>query len=80
MILIPAIDILGGKCVRLYQGDYNQVTLYADNPVEQALAFQNAGAKRIHLVDLDGAKNGSPINEEIILEVAKGVKTPVEIG
>jgi len=80
MILIPAIDILGGKCVRLFQGDYNQVTEYADDPVEQAKVFQAAGAKRIHLVDLDGAKDGSPINEEIILRVAKEVETPVEIG
>ncbi|MCA9410078.1 MAG: 1-(5-phosphoribosyl)-5-[(5-phosphoribosylamino)methylideneamino]imidazole-4-carboxamide isomerase [Candidatus Omnitrophica bacterium] len=80
MILIPAIDILGGKCVRLYQGDYNQVTEYADDPVAQAKVFQAAGAKRIHLVDLDGAKNGDPINEEIILRVANEIETPIEIG
>ncbi|MCA9438725.1 MAG: 1-(5-phosphoribosyl)-5-[(5-phosphoribosylamino)methylideneamino]imidazole-4-carboxamide isomerase [Candidatus Omnitrophica bacterium] len=80
MILIPAIDILGGKCVRLFQGDYNQVTQYAEDPVEQAKAFQWSGAKRIHLVDLDGAKDGNPINEDIILRVAAEVETPIEIG
>lgn len=80
MILIPAIDILGGKCVRLYQGDYSQVTQYADDPLEQAKAFQAAGAKRIHLVDLDGAKNGSPINEGILLRIAAELETPIEIG
>ncbi len=80
MILIPAIDILGGKCVRLFQGDYNQVTEYADDPVEQARSFQKAGAKRIHLVDLDGAKYGDPINEEIILRVANEIDVPIEIG
>ncbi len=58
MEIIPAIDIIDGKCVRLTQGDYGQKTVYNERPLEVALAFQDAGLKRLHLVDLDGAKAG----------------------
>ena len=58
MLVIPAIDLLGGKCVRLYKGDYNKVTVYSDDPVAMAKSFVASGAKRIHLVDLDAARGG----------------------
>lgn len=80
MILIPAIDILGGLCVRLLQGDYNQVTRYGDDPLAQARTWMNAGGKRLHLVDLDGAKYGKPVNEPVILEIAQELTIPVEVG
>ena len=60
MEIIPAIDLLDGKCVRLNQGDYDQVTKFSNNPVQQALLWQTQGASRLHLVDLDGAKTGLP--------------------
>jgi len=79
-ILYPAIDIRGGKCVRLVQGDYNQETVYHDNPVEAALAWAEQGGKWIHLVDLDGAKAGHPVNHELIGEIARSVGVPVQTG
>jgi len=79
-MIIPAIDILDGKCVRLFKGDYGQVKQYADNPVEVALKFERDGAKYLHVVDLDGAKNGSAINSDIVLNIAKAIKIPVQIG
>ena len=60
MYLLPAIDILGGKAVRLAKGDYNQVTVYNDDPVAQARAFEQAGAQWVHVVDLDGSRSGVP--------------------
>ena len=66
MILVPAIDILGGKAVRLKKGDYDQVTVYNEDAVAQARAFQQAGAERVHIVDLDGARDGAPTNMELI--------------
>ncbi|MBC8078764.1 MAG: 1-(5-phosphoribosyl)-5-[(5-phosphoribosylamino)methylideneamino]imidazole-4-carboxamide isomerase [Gorillibacterium sp.] len=78
--LYPAIDIRGGKCVRLVQGDYNQETIYHDSPVEAAQAWASQGAEWIHLVDLDGAKAGHPVNHEVIGAIAKTVKVPVQIG
>ncbi len=80
MILIPAIDILGGKCVRLFRGDYDQVTEYSHNPAVVAEAWRDGGAKRIHLVDLDGARTGKAINEEIILSIGERVTVPIEVG
>ncbi|MBN1499310.1 MAG: 1-(5-phosphoribosyl)-5-[(5-phosphoribosylamino)methylideneamino]imidazole-4-carboxamide isomerase [Spirochaetes bacterium] len=80
MIVIPAIDIKDGKCVRLVQGDFNKVTVYSENPVEQARKFENAGAKLIHIVDLDGAYQGKPVNDDIVAEIAASVTIPVEIG
>ena len=80
MIILPAIDILGGKCVRLVQGEYNTASKVAENPVETAKYFYDCGAEYIHMVDLDGAKEGSPKNAEIFTEVAKNVDAPVELG
>ncbi len=77
MEIIPAIDIIGGQCVRLTQGDYKQMTVYAKNPLDIALQFCDAGIKRLHLVDLDGAKAGHIINYKTI-ELIAG-KTPLVI-
>lgn len=80
MDLYPAIDLLGGRCVRLYQGDYEQVTEYGDDPVKQALAFESLGATWIHVVDLDAARDGTPVNREVIGRVAAAVGIPVQTG
>ncbi|GAB7057274.1 1-(5-phosphoribosyl)-5-[(5-phosphoribosylamino) methylideneamino]imidazole-4-carboxamide isomerase [Paenibacillus sp. YK5] len=79
-VIYPAIDIRGGKCVRLIQGDYNQETVYNENPLEVAKAWESQGAKWIHLVDLDGAKAGYPVNDKLIGEIAKSVQVPVQLG
>lgn len=79
-IIYPAIDIRGGKCVRLIQGDYNQETIYNENPLEVALAWQAQGADWIHLVDLDGAKAGYPVNVELINEIVSNTSAPVQVG
>ncbi|MDF2924836.1 MAG: hisA [Paenibacillaceae bacterium] len=78
--LYPAIDIRGGKCVRLVQGDYNQETVYNDNPVEAARAWAEQGGKWVHLVDLDGAKAGHPVNHELIGQIARSLNVPVQTG
>lgn len=80
MIILPAIDIKDGKCVRLYQGDYNTVEQVASDPLETALSFQNTGAKWLHMVDLDGAKDASLSNKEIFLHVAKNTQLKMELG
>ncbi len=80
MLVIPAIDILGGKCVRLFKGDYARVKQYAENPVEVAKRFVNEGAKYLHVVDLDGAKEGRTVNRELILDLAQSVNVPVQVG
>ncbi len=80
MELYPAIDLLGGRCVRLYQGDYEQVTHYGDDPVEQALVFESLGAPWIHVVDLDAARDGTPVNRDVIGRVADAVGVPVQTG
>lgn len=80
MIVFPAIDILGGKAVRLSQGDYDRVTVYNDDPVAQAREFAEHGAEWIHVVDLDGARDGVPGNLEIIDRIAHSVGIGVEIG
>lgn len=80
MIILPAIDIIDGKPVRLYQGDYNKKEIVAEDILETAKSFQDAGAEYIHLVDLDGAKSGELINKEVIVKVAKTLDIPVEIG
>lgn len=80
MIVIPAIDLLDGICVRLKQGSYDDVTVYSDNPAEFAKRFEEAGAELIHIVDLNGAKDGSPVNFKIIEKIAKYVSVPIEIG
>ena len=80
MIIIPAVDILDSKCVRLTMGDYDVKKEYRISPVEAALNWQNNGAKRLHIVDLDGAKSGNPDNYEIIKDIIKSVNIPVEVG
>ncbi|MBO4407656.1 MAG: 1-(5-phosphoribosyl)-5-[(5-phosphoribosylamino)methylideneamino]imidazole-4-carboxamide isomerase [Clostridiales bacterium] len=77
MIILPAIDLIGGKAVRLKQGDYAQVTVYNEDPLSQAMEFKEAGATWIHIVDLDAAKSGVPTNHEIIKEIA--VKTGLKV-
>ncbi len=79
-IIYPAIDIRDGKCVRLIQGDYNQETIYNENTLEVALDWEAQGAKWIHLVDLDGAKQGFPVNHKLVGVIAAGVKVPVQVG
>ncbi|MEN6622211.1 MAG: 1-(5-phosphoribosyl)-5-[(5-phosphoribosylamino)methylideneamino]imidazole-4-carboxamide isomerase [Smithella sp.] len=80
MIIIPAIDIKDGKCVRLAQGDFNRVTVYADNPVDMARAWAEQGAECIHIVDLDASVAGVPRNAEKILEISKEIRVPVQVG
>ena len=80
MELIPAIDLLNGKCVRLNKGNYNEVTKFNSDPVEQAQLWEDQGAKRLHLVDLDGAKTGEPINDLTIKEIKKSIKIPIQLG
>ncbi|KGG18850.1 Phosphoribosylformimino-5-aminoimidazole carboxamide ribotide isomerase [Prochlorococcus marinus str. SS51] len=78
--IIPAIDLLKGSCVRLVQGDYNEVTEFNDNPSQQALLWQTLGAKRLHLVDLDGAKTGEPLNDSAIRKIKEKLSIPIQIG
>lgn len=80
MIILPAIDLLGRKAVRLLKGDYNQVTVYSDSPLEVAEKFKSLGATHIHMVDLDGAKYGTAPNMDIVAEVAENTGLFVEIG
>lgn len=80
MQLIPAIDMIDGKCVRLTEGDFNKVTQYSTDPIEQALMFKDAGADRIHIVDLDGAKTGSSKNRNIIKEIKKKTNLTIQTG
>lgn len=76
----PAIDMKGGKCVRLYQGDYDQETIYGDSPFEMAKKFANEGATWIHLVDLDGAKDGEKIHANEVIRIANELPVKVQIG
>ena len=78
--LFPAIDILGGRCVRLLQGDYGQETVYGNDPAAQARAFQDAGATWVHIVDLDAARTGDPVNRPVMAEVAATLDVPVQAG
>ncbi|MEM1238574.1 MAG: 1-(5-phosphoribosyl)-5-[(5-phosphoribosylamino)methylideneamino]imidazole-4-carboxamide isomerase [Cyanobacteria bacterium P01_H01_bin.26] len=80
MDVIPAIDLLGGRCVRLFQGDYEQSQVFDDDPVAVARRWADAGASRIHLVDLDGAKAGQPENWQAITEIVRAVDVPVQVG
>ncbi|WP_407385084.1 1-(5-phosphoribosyl)-5-[(5-phosphoribosylamino)methylideneamino]imidazole-4-carboxamide isomerase [Ruminococcus sp.] len=80
MILFPAIDIVGGKAVRLYKGDYDQMTVYSDNPAEIALDFKRCGAGYIHIVDLEGARDGGTPNLETVLAIKKQSGLFCEIG
>lgn len=80
MDVIPAIDLLEGRCVRLYQGDYAQSEVFDENPVAVAQQWVEQGATRLHLVDLDGAKVGHPVNWDVIEAIAQQVKVPVQVG
>lgn len=78
--IYPAIDIRGGKCVRLLQGDYDKETVYGDSPFEMASTFEQKGCRWIHMVDLDGAKNGEPVNHQEVIRTAKQLSAKVQIG
>ncbi len=78
--VIPAIDIRGGKCVRLLQGDYDRETVFGDDPVEMALRWEGEGAGRLHVVDLDAARSGLPENLEIVRRIAAALSIPVQLG
>lgn len=80
MIVIPAIDIRGGQCVRLHQGDFDQETVYGADPVEMALRWQAEGAERLHVVDLDGARDGAGVNRAAIGRIAQALGIPVQTG
>lgn len=80
MVIIPAIDVKDGRCVRLAQGDFDRVTTYADNPVDVALTWMQKGAELIHVVDLDGSVAGLPRNANIILEIGRKVNVPIQVG
>ena len=80
MIIIPALDIIKGKVVRLYQGDFSKDTVYSDDPLESALSWQGKGAEFLHLVDLDGAKYGEVKNRDILARIIKAVEVPCEVG
>jgi phosphoribosylformimino-5-aminoimidazole carboxamide ribotide isomerase len=80
MLVIPAIDLRGGRCVRLVQGDPERQTTYSDDPAAVAAGFERDGAKLIHIVDLDGAFEGRPVNHEVVKKIVRSVSIPVEIG
>jgi len=80
MIIFPAIDIKGGKCVRLFKGDFKKITKYKKSPVNQAKEFSNLGFKNIHIIDLDGALKGSFVNENIIEEISKISQIKIQVG
>ncbi len=80
MLVIPAIDLKDGRCVRLYQGDFGKETVYGNDPVKIAKDFEKRGAKRIHVVDLSGAKSGRPVHFSTVVEVVRSVEVPVEVG
>jgi phosphoribosylformimino-5-aminoimidazole carboxamide ribotide isomerase len=80
MQIIPAIDIRGGRCVRLEQGDYARETVFGDDPAAMARRWQDAGAQRLHVVDLDGARDGHPVNSAAIRELIHAVSIAVQVG
>ncbi len=80
MLIIPAIDIKNGKCVRLTQGDFNREVIYGDDPIIVAKRFEKEGASMLHIVDLDGAKNGNLANLEVIKKIVQEVKIPLQTG
>jgi phosphoribosylformimino-5-aminoimidazole carboxamide ribotide isomerase len=80
VILYPAIDILGGRAVRLVQGDFERATEYAADPLEAARAWAEAGAARLHVVDLDGARSGAPVNLDTVARIVAEVGLPVQLG
>ena len=80
MIIIPAIDIIDGKCVRLTKGDYDQKTTYNENPLEVAKMFEDAGFTHLHLVDLDGAKSGHIVNQHVLKSITQNTNLKVDFG
>jgi phosphoribosylformimino-5-aminoimidazole carboxamide ribotide isomerase len=80
MEIIPAIDLKGGKCVRLTQGNYDKQNIYSDDPVKIAQRWKDEGATRLHIVDLDGARMGTPQNRDVVREIIRRVKLPVQLG
>lgn len=80
MEIIPAIDLRGGRCVRLTQGDYDRETVFSDDPVEMARRWESEGATRIHVVDLDGAREGRPINDAVVQKIIEAVEPPVQVA
>ena len=78
--VIPAIDLRGGRCVRLFQGDYARETVYGDDPAAMARRWQDLGAPRLHVVDLDGARSGEQVNAEAVRAIVGAVDLPVELG
>lgn len=80
MIIFPAIDIRGGKCVRLTEGKFDQETIFADNPVEMAKKWAEQGAEFLHIVDLDGALAGKSVNLDVVKSIVKNVNIPVQLG
>ncbi|MEE8487545.1 MAG: 1-(5-phosphoribosyl)-5-[(5-phosphoribosylamino)methylideneamino]imidazole-4-carboxamide isomerase [Gemmatimonadota bacterium] len=80
MLIYPAIDLLGGVCVRLYQGNYDAVTRFSDDPIRTARSFAEQGAEALHIVDLDGARNGTPAHAGLIGRIVSSVDIPVQVG
>lgn len=80
MIIYPAIDVKDGRCVRLVQGQFSDVTVYSDNPVEVALRWEKMGAQYLHVVDLDGARTGQPQNTAVVSEMAVKIGIPLQLG
>jgi phosphoribosylformimino-5-aminoimidazole carboxamide ribotide isomerase len=80
MKILPAIDLRDGRCVRLRQGDYGQETIFSDDPVAIARQWADQGAQRIHLVDLDGARAGRPVNQKLIAKMVRAVDVPCQVG
>jgi phosphoribosylformimino-5-aminoimidazole carboxamide ribotide isomerase len=80
VILYPAIDILGGRAVRLVQGDFDRATEYASDPLEAARGWAAAGAARLHVVDLDGARSGAPVNLDAVARIVAEIEVPVQLG
>ena len=80
MVILPAIDLKDGKCVRLQQGRKDAVTVYSDNPVAQARKWVEQGARQLHVVDLDGAFNGAPVHTKVIAQIVAALSIPVEVG
>ena len=80
MEVIPAIDLIDGRCARLVQGDYSRQTVYSDDPVEVALRWESLGASRIHIVDLDGARLGAPANFGVVERIVSSVNVPIQMG
>lgn len=80
MQVIPAIDILGGRCARLFKGDYDRETVFDNDPVDAALRWVDKGAQRLHVIDLDGAKDGARTNADVVRRVVRSVDIPVQMG